>query len=135
MSISGVTMIMPETSPCHHVHQFDRSCAAESWCPVVSATTATVAASVPLNPAAATKPSTSSPRLKVRKSPQKRLMRTAPTTASSVLPVPIMSAAAGEVSTVRFTTVAPSHTAGHSRLPKRSSAASAMPDEGQTGLA
>ncbi len=28
-SISGATMIIPETSPCHHVHQFDSNCVEE----------------------------------------------------------------------------------------------------------
>ncbi len=62
-------------------------------------------------------------------------MRLATTKACRLLPVAITAEASTAPSTVRLAAKLPIHTPSHSRLPQRSSAASAMPEGGQIAVA
>jgi hypothetical protein len=64
-----------------------------------------------------------------------RRTRTAPTTASAVLPAAIPSEVAMAPATVTLTMKAPRKIAGHGRRPTMSRAASAHPVGGQMGVA
>ena len=86
-------MMIPVVSPCHHVHQ----CAAKLAHGIAAVarmdSTPTVAATVEAIATNPTNLNTSSPRSKRRGTPMKCRISDAPTTASSVLPVPMNSAA------------------------------------------
>ena len=78
---------------------------------------------------------TSSRRSSAGRKPGIRRKANVPATASKVLPNAMPSAATNGAPVQRFTAKAPRKTAGQSRYPKRSRAASAMPVGAQTSVA
>jgi hypothetical protein len=72
---------------------------------------------------------------KSRGTPMCRRTRVATTAVCRVLPLAMMMDATIAPSIVTFAAKLPTHTAGHSRVPAMSSAASAIPEGGQTAVA
>ena len=127
-------MRSPMASPLHHRNHSEPYDEPETWPAIQSVVTPFVALIVVL--AAAPRrisASTSRRRSSAGRRPTRR-SRAAPTTASSVLPTEIAAATGSEAPLVAFATSAPSATAGHSRGPKRTSAASEMPVGAHTGV-
>ncbi len=99
------------------------------------APTPIVAAMIEHTAATTTNLTTSSPLSNSYMPPTWRRMSAAPASASSVLPHAIRAAVKTDASTIALTTATPTHSPGQIRLPKRSVAATAMPEGGQTAVA
>ena len=133
---NGATTMSPAASPSHHVSQIGPKSAQRALPVSASVVTPRVALTVVLtSPASATNLKMSCARSKAATPPAKRSTRNAPTSASSVLPAAMPSDESTDPAVVRLTAKAPAKIAGQMPRPSSSTAASAMPVGGQTGVA
>jgi hypothetical protein len=132
---NGATTRSPSMSPNHQARSVGQIMAWGTAPPASRLKTPMVALKMVLKIAASRTSAATSWIRSNRGSKRTRRSSADPASASSVFPAPIANAAGKEAPAIRFTQAAPRRMPGHSRLPKRRSAASAMPVGGQTRVA
>ena len=136
VSSTGATTRSPSASPTHHTRQVSGTCPGRTSPAASSTATPSVALTVVLSAAArTTRARTSTSRSRPRWIRATRVRRATARTASSVFPMPMAIATQKEAPLHALATTAPSITAGQTRTPPTSSAASAIPVGGQTSVA